>query len=137
MRALIDTCVIIDALQNRIPFDEDARKIFRALAKEQFTGYITAKEAADIFYLTHRFTHDNDQTRTIMSKLLAVFDLLDTAADDCRNALFSQVTDFEDAMMIETALREKIDCIVTRNIRDYKDSSIEVFTPQQFLCHIQ
>ena len=37
MRALIDTCVIIDALQNREPFAEDAQKIFLAVANKRFS----------------------------------------------------------------------------------------------------
>ena len=32
MRALIDTCIIIDALQAREPFAEDAQQIFLAVA---------------------------------------------------------------------------------------------------------
>ena len=32
MRVLVDTCVIMDAIQNREPFADDAKKIFRAAA---------------------------------------------------------------------------------------------------------
>lgn len=28
MKVLIDTCVVIDLLQNRVPFSNDAKKIF-------------------------------------------------------------------------------------------------------------
>ena len=43
MRVLVDTCVIIDALQSRVPFAEAAQKIFIYSANKQFEGYITAK----------------------------------------------------------------------------------------------
>lgn len=43
MRVLVDTCVIIDALQSRVPFAEDAQKIFIHSANKHFEGYITAK----------------------------------------------------------------------------------------------
>ncbi len=43
MRVLIDTCVIVDALQSRKPFDEVAQRIFIYSANQQFEGYITAK----------------------------------------------------------------------------------------------
>jgi rRNA-processing protein FCF1 len=36
MRVLIDTCVIIDALQSRAPFAEVAQKIFLYSANKQF-----------------------------------------------------------------------------------------------------
>ncbi len=56
MRALVDTCVIMDALQSRVPFAEAAQKIFIHSANNQFDGYITAKSVTDIYYLTHLLT---------------------------------------------------------------------------------
>ena len=56
MRVLVDTCVIIDALQSRVPFSEAAQKLFIYSANKQFEGYITAKSVTDIYYLTHRLT---------------------------------------------------------------------------------
>ncbi len=59
MRALLDTCEIIDTLQNRHPFSEHLKKIFLAAANNAFLGYISAKALTDIYYLTHRYTHDD------------------------------------------------------------------------------
>ena len=78
MRVLIDTCVIVDALQSRKPFDEAAQRIFIYSANQQFEGYITAKSVTDIYYLTHRLTHSDSETRRILSKLFTLFHLLDT-----------------------------------------------------------
>ena len=60
---------IIDALQSRVPFAEAAQKIFIYSANKQFEGYITAKSVTDIYYLTHRLTHSDAETRKILSKL--------------------------------------------------------------------
>lgn len=49
MRVLVDTCVIIDALQSRVPFAEAAQKIFIHSANKHFEGYITAKSVTDIY----------------------------------------------------------------------------------------
>lgn len=133
MRVLVDTCVIIDALQSRKPFEEDAQKIFLYSATNKFKGYITAKSATDIYYLTHRLTHSDAETRKILSKLYMIFSLLDTASLDCQKAIFSEVSDYEDAIMVETAIRSEIDCIVTRNIKDYTKSVITVYEPSTFL----
>ena len=133
MRVLVDTCVIIDALQSRVPFAEDAQRIFIYSANNQFDGYITAKSVADIYYLTHRLTHSNTETRKILSKLFTLFHLLDTTSLDCRKAISSEITDYEDAVMVETAIRSEMDCIVTRNVKDYTKSSIKVYEPSIFL----
>ena len=134
MKAVIDTCVIVDALQNRAPFCKEAQAILLCCANQQFQGFLTAKSITDIYYLAHRQTHNDKATRDILAKLCALFGLLDTTAPDIHNAIFSEVSDFEDAVMIETAVRSKMDCIVTRNQKDYSKASLSVYSPSEFLA---
>ena len=133
MRVLVDTSVIIDALQSRAPFSEVAQKLFIYSANKQFEGYITAKSVTDIYYLTHRLTHNDVETRKILSKLFTLFHLLDTTSLDCRKAISSEIGDYEDAIMVETAIRSEMDCIVTRNVKDYMKSSVKVCEPSALL----
>ena len=133
MRALIDTCIIIDALQNREPFAADAQAILLASANKRLDGFISAKSVTDIYYLTYRLTHVDKDTRGILSRLFVLFDVLDTAVMDCRKAIASNTTDYEDAVMIETAVRSGMDCIVTRNIKDYTAAPLPVYAPSDFL----
>lgn len=133
MRALLDTNVIVDALQSREPWAGTAEEIFRAAANRRFIGCITAKASADIHYLTCRCTHSEQAARTALNKLFVLFELLDTSAMDCKRALASETADFEDAIMIETALREDVDCIVTRNLPGFRHSPVKVCAPDAFL----
>ena len=133
MKALMDTCIIIDALQNRHPFCEEAQKIFLLCANDEFEGFLTAKAITAIYYLTHRQLHNDKATREIIVKLCTLFDSVDTSSMDIINALSSKVSDFEDAVMIESAIRYETDCIVTRNVKDYSKSSLPVFTPKEFI----
>ena len=137
MRAIIDTCVVIDALQNREPFCADAQRVFLAVANRRVGGSITAKAVTDIYYLMHRYTHDDAQSRRALSAIFALFDVLDTAGLDCRRAISSEISDYEDAVMVESAIRAEVDCIVTRNKRDYEKSSVPVYSPAEFLDLIQ
>lgn len=136
MKALIDTCVVMDFLQSREPFADDAKAIFHAAACEQFAGCITAKSATDIYYLTHRCTHNDNKTRNTLNALLSIVSMLDSTATDVFHALSSKTPDFEDAVMIETASRSRVDCIVTRNQKDYQQSSVPVFSPAEFLLQL-
>lgn len=133
MKALIDTCVVIDSLQNREPFAEAANRILLFAANNRFMGCVTAKSSTDIYYLVHRWTHNDSKTRQILSKLFTIYEPVDTCAVDCKRALLSPVSDYEDAVMIETAQRMGLDCIVTRNTRDYALSPVTVYTPDVFL----
>ena len=44
----------------------------------------------------------------------------------------SNCPDFEDAIMIETAARTEVDCIVTRNL-NYKSSPVPAYSPSAFV----
>ena len=133
MRTLFDTCVAVDVLQRREPFWKDSYAAFLAVANRRAQGFLTAKSLTDIYYLTHRQTHNDAETRNVISALLVVFDLLDTTAFDCCKALLSDTADYEDAVMIETAVRSGMDCVVTRNSRDYKRAPLPVYAPSEFL----
>lgn len=136
MRVLLDTCIIIDALQSRKPFKDSAEQIFLCTAKEKFKGFLTAKSITDIYYLTRRLTHDDKKTRKIISDLFVLFSPLDTFGIDCQKAIFSDMADYEDAVMAETALRTKMDCIVTRNTKDYTNCPVPVYQPGEFLSFV-
>lgn len=137
MNVLLDTCIVMDFLQNREPFSLAAKSIFRAAATDWFTGSITAKSATDIYYLTHRCTHSDKESREKLNQLLTILGLLDTTSDDVFHAISSPVSDFEDAVMIETAQRSRMDCIITRNTKDYAKASLPVYTPDEFLTRLE
>lgn len=137
MRAVIDTCVILDYLQCREPFFDDALNIAIGRAKNEFEAYITASSLTDLYYIIHRHTHSSIETRRIISDLTVLFGLIDTYAEDCINALHSEMKDYEDSVMSETAYRIKADCIVTRNIKDYERSRVPAVLPSEFLMNTE
>ena len=134
--ALFDTCIVLDVLQKREPFFDDAHKLFLAVANRRIKGCLTAKSILDIYYLFHRQCHSVDETGKSISALLNLFEILDTSAIDCRKALLSGISDYEDAVMTETAIRERVDCIVTRNLRDYRNSSVTILSSEDLAAKI-
>ena len=130
MRILLDTNIFLDVIEARQDFFDDSSKIV-SLATE-YDGFIAATSVTDIYYIEHKRNHDKEKTRKLMNKLSRVFAILDITAEDCRNALRSDIPDFEDAIMVESARRNNIDCIVTRNPKDFKSSPIKVCTPSEF-----
>ena len=133
MNALIDTCIIIDALQSREPFSKDAETIFLSVANRRCVGFLTANSVTDIYFLMHKALHSTAETRKALGILFSLFEIIDTCGIDCRKALTSGVSDYEDAVMIETAARAEIDCIVTRNLKDYAGAPMPVYSPTQFI----
>ena len=66
-----------------------------------------------------------------MLKLSRVYQILDTKEKDTIMAITSDVADYEDAVMVETAIANKVDFILTRNIKDYKKAKIKVISPTE------
>ena len=142
MKVLLDTNVIIDVLQKREPWCEDGQKIFIAAANQQITGCFSSKQAADIYYFSRKQFQGEEyvdsKARQIMSALYLLFELLDTTAVDCKNALVLSNRDYEDAILITLAERENLDCIVTRNTEHFHPfTCIPVYTPNEFIKLIQ
>lgn len=131
MKIVLDTCIVIDFLQGREPFSEDAFALFRLMAKDTFTGLISAKSVTDIYYLMKHCLHSEVETRKKISQLLEIVTVVDTLSEDVFKALASEGKDYEDAVMMETAYRMKVDGIVTRNRKDDKESWIKVYTAKE------
>ena len=92
--------------------------------------------ATDIYYISHRCTHSDVESRKNLRALLTIVGMLDSTAIDVLQSLSSDISDFEDAVMVETAKRASVDCIVTRNQKDYAKSPVPVFSPGEFLEHL-
>ena len=65
-----------------------------------------------------------------------MFGLLDSTERDIRKAISAEISDLEDAVMFETAVHSGVDCIVTRNTKDYAKAQIAVCTPEEFIQQI-
>ena len=137
MRVLLDTNIIIDVLQNREPWCVSGKEIFLSVARKEYSGCITAKESADIhFFAKKQFKGEENvdyKARQILIKLFSLFEVLDTTEEDCKNALSFPNNDYEDAIMIETALRSGVECIITRNTEHFSESPVKVYTPEEFV----
>ncbi len=133
MNVMLDTCVVLDLLQNREPFAEDAISLFHLAAAGRFDGFITAKSMADLYYLLHRSLHDDRSTREVLQQLLSLVGVVDSAAVDARNALFSTMSDYEDAMLAEASKRLKMCYVVTRNVPDFARSPVPAILPAEFI----
>ncbi len=137
MKALLDTNVIVDVLQKREPMFADSSKIIIAVADNRLQGYVTSKEIADIHYFSRKqFTGQEDtdkKARQIIEGLLQFLYIVDTTGEDCKKALTIENNDYEDAIMISSAVRSNMDCIITRNSKHFKTSLIPIYSPKDFL----
>ena len=133
MKVMIDTNIIIDVYQNRIPFVTTSAKILKLAESGKFTGVVTASTVTDIYYILGRHIKDREQLKMMVQELLTVVTLIDVLAKDVINAFNLPMEDFEDALFAQCAKRIKADYIVTRNPTDFAYSPVNNMDPDAFL----
>jgi predicted nucleic acid-binding protein len=136
MNVLIDTNVILDALIARSQFKDDAEKLFLLTAEDLIRACITASSVTDIYYLLSKHLKSRDQSKLSLQKLFALFRILDVTGIDCERALELPMPDYEDALIAACANRSKIDCIVTRNLKDFENSPVKIMSPADFIASL-
>ena len=62
MKVILDTNVLLDILQNRMPWAKDAVVIFRSIAGCQIVGCITAKQIADLHFFARKIFKGEENT---------------------------------------------------------------------------
>ena len=133
MVIIFDTCVVLDHLFDRDNFVENARKLLKISGAHHIDGVVSAKSIADIHYLLKRRIHQEFIVRQAIDKLLTLVGIVSTNSSDIHAAMKSKINDFEDAIMDETASRISAEYIVTRNIKDFKNSKVPAILPEDFL----
>jgi hypothetical protein len=75
------------------------------------------------------------ETRRILSNYRLLVNVLPVNEKIIDLALQSLFKDFEDAIQYFTAVQQNIPVILTRNLKDYKQSDLPVMTADDFLKH--
>jgi predicted nucleic acid-binding protein len=133
-RILIDADVILDFFFDRKPFSEFAAVLFSLCEGNKITGFVTPVTYSNVYYLL-RQTASRERVIDKLVQLMAITDVLSMDKSTVFQALNSGFKDFEDALQHFAAVQDKsIEAIITRNVRDYKQSEIAVLTPENFLA---
>ena len=135
MRILVDTNVFLDVLLRRDDkLARDGRRFFRWCSANLNQIYITSMSLRDIGYTAHKYTHDNEQTKSIQIRAYQIsHKVIGISADSAIESLYSDVADYEDSLIIEAAKEEMLDAIVTNNKKDFEKGDVPVFTPEEIV----
>jgi len=136
MRVLIDTNIVLDVLLHRTDFFDASYEALKMSTIGKVETFVTASAITDIYYILHRANKDARKSKESIFLLLNLVTIADTTSSDIMNALSSRIIDFEDAVVGAIAKRIKAECIVTRNAKDFSNSSIPAIDPKDFLAQI-
>lgn len=128
----LDSDVILDLILKRNPFFFYVQELLRQGEDRKIRLTTSALVAANINYLLSKIIGATE-ARKRLKEIVRIIDVLSFEGDIVELAIDSRFADLEDAFQHFIALRNNCDAIITRNIKDYKHSTLPVFTPEQFL----
>lgn len=126
-KALIDLNIILDMLNKRQDH-EAALSVYDLCVKKKLKGYVSSHEITTLAYFMEKEKYNKRKRDKIITSLLDNLSVLTANEKILRDALDSEIDDYEDAIIDELASKEKIDLIVTRNLKDFKQSRNNIYT---------
>lgn len=135
-RLLIDTNVVLDLLAKREPFYKSAAQIFSLADKNKLKLSISPLTFANTNYVLSRLKSASQAIEVlrqfrVLVKILSLTDkIIDLALND------SKFKDFEDGLQYYSAIENNQDFIITRDLKDFKESKIPVMTPEEYITSI-
>ena len=132
MRILFDTNVVLDHLLNRQPFALDASPLIEYVIQERLDGVLCATTLTTIYYISSRSRNESFARRQTYN-LVRLFDIAPVDKSVLSDAFNLTFTDYEDAVLHESANRVNTDGVVTRNQRDFRNASLQIYSPDELL----
>jgi predicted nucleic acid-binding protein len=132
-KLLIDTNIVIDLLSRREPFYNEAAALFSLADKKQVELTVSSLTIANTSYVLLRQMNTN-KAKSILRKLRLIVNILPLDDKVVGLALNDEsFPDFEDGLQYYTAIENGQDLIISRNLKDYKNSKLPVMTAKQFI----
>lgn len=131
-KLFIDSDVCLDVLIEREPFADKSKELFSLIYEEEVQGLISSLSVVNIHYFLKKDVRE-PEAREIIARLKSFVTTLDVTDSVIEQALASPIKDFEDAVQYYTALKVGAENIITRNIKDFKKSTLPVYTPEEYL----
>ena len=132
-KLLIDTNIVIDLLTKRKEFYKPASILFTFADYNEIELAISSLTFANTFYILSKEL-SNNKTKEILRKLKLLVKILPMDDKIIDLSLNSDFKDFEDAIQYYTAIENKSEIIITRNLKDFKYATIPVMTANDYLA---
>jgi predicted nucleic acid-binding protein len=136
-RIFVDTNIVIDLLSRREPFFEEAAELFSLADKKQVELSVSSLTIANTSYALLR-QMDSNKAKSVLRKLRLILKILPLDDKIIGLALNDDnFSDFEDGLQYFTAIEDEQELIITRNLKDFKNSKLPTMTAKQFIGTIK
>lgn len=113
-------------------FLHPASHLLSLVEQGEISGLICATTVTTIHYLATKIL-GTEQTRNQIKNLITLFDIAPVNRPVIDDALKSKFSDFEDAVIYQSARHVNAEAIVTRDIKGFKKSKLPIYSPTEML----
>lgn len=136
MRVLVDTNILLDFFYDREPHNIYADKIFGLCGKGELQGFLAAHSIPNAFFILRK-DHSASERRAMLINICKFVDIVGIDNEKILRSLINyDFKDFEDCLQMECAVECGADYIITRNVKDFAQSSVPPITAEDFLKKI-
>lgn len=125
----------MDVFAERSPHHVDGEKLFAATEKGLFMGVLCATTVTTIHYLSEKL-QSKEAALSQVRRLLGIFEIAQVNGVVLNMAVKLGFSDFEDAVLCQSAITAGADGIITRDPKGFRKSPIPIYTPVDALALI-
>lgn len=129
----LDTNILMDIIANREPFYDSSSEVYKLGILRKVKFFTSSNTILTLHYLLKKYLKEENIRKTL-DEITQVVSIVPIDLYIIQESIKSNCKDFEDAAQIFAAKSVKeIDFIVTRNLKDFKNSEVTALNPDQFL----
>lgn len=133
MKVLIDTNILIDYFAKRPLFFENAREIIKLCTQKKIDGSIAAHSITNAFYILRKDL-TLPELREALTRLCSLVSVIGIDKNKLLRSIADEnFDDIEDRLQAECAADFGADYIITRNVKDFTQSTVPAVLPEEFL----
>lgn len=131
-KVFIGTDIFIDIILDRKPHSEFSGRLLSLCEENEIRGYTSSLVIANIYFILNKIASFQKAIQAV-NKIRSLVDILPFTDKEIGESLNAEFDDFEDGVQYFIASHHKIDCLITRNTKDFKKARISILTPKEFL----
>ena len=131
-KIVVDLEVVLDVLGKR-PGHEEAVRLLDLCVTRKVKGYLCASDVTALAQILFKKLKRGPKARSVLTDVLDVFSTVPATESMVRDTLDSELSDYWNALIEVSALKQSVDCIVTGAPTEFQNARIAVLTPAQFL----
>lgn len=131
-KIFIDTDIFLDTILNRKPHSESSNKLINLCEQNEISGFTSSLVIANIYHIINKIA-DCRKAVAAISKIRSLITVLSFTDKEIGESINAGFKDFEDGVQYFIAVNNKMDCLITRNTKDFQKGNLGILTPKEFL----